>query len=274
MRRYIFILLTACCQHAAAQELFVFTEPASNMPAHSIGVRLNARYPVAHYGTFTPQRYMPEIMAGISRQLMLHTSATFSDIYSRRVRWESAKVYAKWRFYSNDDIHKHFRLAAFLEGAYSRNPFLYGELNLDGENSGIQGGLIATQLLNKLALSGTASVIKALGISGAHAEHSAHALQALNYTLSAGYLLLPRQYTGYRQTNVNVYMEMIGMKGLGKKDYNLDLAPALQVVISSNLKINAGYRFQVAGNMFRIANQNWVFGLERTFLGALQRKGK
>jgi hypothetical protein len=272
----IFISIIVCCmmQAALGQELYVFSEPASNMPAQSVATKLTYRTPVSKYNNYYKQRYTPEIMFGLSREWMVHLSTTFSDFYSPAVRWESIKGYAKWRFYSNDDVHQHFRLAAYAEGSYSRSPFYYGEINLDGDNSGVQGGLIATQLINKLAVSASAGVIKIFADRGLHADHFGHSLSGLNYNLSAGYLLLPRSYTNYRQLNVNLYVEALGMKGFENSDYMLDIAPALQFIFNSNFKINLGARFQASGNMLRVGEKNYFISLERTFLGALQRKKK
>ncbi len=275
MNKLILLLLFSVFSHClSAQELYVFTEPASNMPASSISAKLTAKYPNSKYNNYFKQRYKPEIMFGITKNLMVHASSTFSDYYSYRLRLESGRLYAKWRFYSKDDIHRHFRLAAFAEGAYSNSPFLYGDINLEGDNSGMHGGLIATQLLNKLAISGTAGVIKVYSKTAQHSGHEGHSLEALNYSLSAGYLLFPKSYTDYKQPNLNLYMEMLGMKGLKQNDFMLDLAPAVQLIVNSNLKINAGYRFQVKGNMLRVGEQSWQLSLERTFLGVLKNKTK
>jgi hypothetical protein len=272
MRVYLMLILVVSGIRLSAQELFVFSEPASNMPANSISAKVGFRSPVSQYNNYFKQRYMPEIMFGINKNLMIHASSTFSDFYSHLVRWESVKLYAKYRFFSSDDVHRHFRLAAFADGSYTRNPFLYGEINLDGDNSGIQGGLIATQLVNKLAVSTTVSLVKVIAKKGSHMEHETHSREALQYSLSAGYLLFPFQYKDFKQTNVNLYVEMLGMKGLKKNHYMLDLAPAIQFIFNSNLKINAGYRVQVTGNMLRVGEKNWVLGVERTFLGALRKK--
>lgn len=266
------LVLVAALQRSQAQELFVFSEPASNMPAKSVSAKLSATYPNSKYNNYFKQRYMPEVMFGISKQVMVHVSGTFSDYYYYKIKSESAKLYAKWRFYSNDDVHKHFRLALFAEGSYSNSPFYYGDINLNGDNTGVQAGVIATQLVNRFAVSGTASVIRVFAETGEHSGHEDHSLKAISYSLSAGYLLFPYDYTNYRQPNLNIYMELLGMRGLGLKHYMLDLAPALQLIINSNLKINAGYRFQINGNMLRVGEKSWVFGVERTFLGAFSRK--
>ncbi len=230
---FLFCLFIQAIQ---SQELYVFSEPASNMPAHSISAKLSYRSPVSRDNNFYRQRYTPEIMLGLDKHWMVHISGTFSDFYSPAVRSESVKGYAKYRFYSNDDVHQHFRMAAFAEASYSRSPFYYGDINLDGDNSGVQAGLIATQLVNKLAVSGTASVIKVFAEESEHVAHLGHSRQALYYSLSAGYLLFPLNYSSYRQTNLNIYFETIGMKGFEGGDYMLDLAPALQLIFNSNFK--------------------------------------
>ena len=211
-------------------------------------------------------------MFGLSRAWMLHLSGTFSYFYTPQLRWESVKTYAKYRIYSNDDVHKHFRLAAYAEAAYSRSPFYYTDINLDGDNSGVQAGLIATKLVDKLAVSGSAGIIKAFAAPNPHAGLSLSPMEGLNYNLSAGYLLLPRNYTDYGQTNLNLYVEAIGMKSFDGNGYLLDIAPALQLIFNSNFKINLGVRLQASGNMTRAGEKNYYISLERTFLGALKRK--
>jgi hypothetical protein len=272
MKLFIFALFTFLSSLSHAQELYVFSEPASNMPAKSMSAKLTAKYPDSRYNDFFKQRYTPELMFGVNKHLMVHTSATFSDYYTVNPAWESVKLYAKYRFFSIDEVHRHFRLAAFADGSYSRSPFLYGEINTDGDNSGIQGGLIATQLVNKLAVSGTAAFTKIFAEKGEHTVHEEHDVKAFNYSLSAGYLLFPRQYTDFNQTNLNLYLELIGMKGIDKKHTMVDLAPAVQLIFNSNLKVNLGYRFQLKGDMLRVGERSWLISVERTFLGALKRK--
>jgi hypothetical protein len=271
---YLCLLGCLFCQLTGAQELYVFSEPASNMPSNSVSAKLTYRTPVSKYNNDYKQRITPELMFGVNKKWMLHLAGSFSDFYTSQLRWESVKAYAKYRFYSNDDIHRHFRMAAFAEGSWSRSPFYYGDINLDGDNSGVQAGVIATQLLDKLALSGTASLLKVFADRAVHVQQLDHSVNAFYYSLSAGYLLFPLNYSDYKQTNLNIYCEAIGMKGLDKGDYMFDLAPALQLIFNSNFKINLGARLQVAGNMARIGEKNYYVSMERTFLGALKHRKK
>ena len=256
-----------------SQELYVFTEPASNMPAKSISTKISSKLlqSETHHANRIMQRYTPEVMFGISKQWMVHGTATFSDMYSSNLRWESVKLYAKYRFLSLDDVHTHFRMALFGDVAYSVNPVTFDELSLDGDHSGVQGGLVATQLWNKLALSTTLSYLK-VTTKKPRFNAEAYPYSAFNYTASAGYLLLPFRYTSYKQTNVNLYAELLGQQTLDRKMYYVDLAPAIQVIFNSNAKVNVGYRFQLNTNMQRMAEKSWLVSFEYVFLNALRRK--
>jgi hypothetical protein len=176
-------------------------------------------------------------------------------------------VYGKYRFLSNDDMFYHFRMAAFIEGSISRNKAMYDELSLDGDQSGIQAGIIATQLLHKLALSATVSRTEILQPS--RWDKSSIMIvpyAAFNYSLSAGYLVLPKKYTSYNQANLNVYMELLGQQTTGLKKYFVDLAPSAQLIFNSTAKLNAGYRFQLGSDMKRMSEQSWLISFEWTFL--------
>src|SRR6478609_7112961 len=259
MRKFFLLLLAVTLIRSSgwAQELFVFTEPASNMPSKSISAKITSRFPDSKYNDYFKQRYTPEVMFGVNKNLMVHVSTTFSDFYTPKVSWESVKGYAKWRFYSSDDVHQHFRMAAFVEGSYSKGPFLYEEINIDGDNSGIQAGLIATQLIKKFAISATVSGLKVFADQAEHIDHQGHSEKAVYYSLSAGYLLFPRNYTDYRQINLNLYVEFLGMSTIDPGHSMLDIAPALQLIFNSNTKLNIGARFQARGNMVRVGENSY-----------------
>lgn len=220
------------------------------------------------------QRYMPEIMFGINKNLMVHGVATFSNMHNTSFGWEGAYTYAKYRFLSKDDVRSHFRMAAFAEGGYSKNPLFYDELNVQGDVSGVQGGVIATQLINKLAVSSTVSYIQAL-YDKDKVHHTDIVDKAMMYTLSTGYLILPLEYTSYDQLNFNVYTELLAQQSIGdKKTHFIDLAPAIQFIFHSNSKLNFGYRFQLRGNAERAMERSFLVSFEHTFFNALRKKKK
>ena len=269
-----FLLLAGI--NAAGQELYVYTEPASNMPAHSISTKLTANFIGKNQRAANRfmQRYTPEVMLGVNKKLMWHIGGSFSDMHSSNFRWESVYTYVKYRFISVDDVHKHFRMAAFADASYTRSPFEFDEVSLQGDKSGIALGLIATQLINKLAVSATVSHTQVL--DGSRNDKIVYSpernYQAMNYSLSAGYLLFPRNYTDYRQTNMNLYVELLGQQTLDRSTHYWDLAPAIQFIFNSTSKVNIGYRFQLNGTMERMTERSWLLSYEWTFLNALKRK--
>jgi hypothetical protein len=275
MKQSWFLLFIFFACKIKGQELYVFTEPASNMPAKSISVKINGEFMGPQpWHNQAMQRIMPQVMFGISKKWMLHLVTTFGNMHTNQFAWESISLYNKYRFFSNDNVHRHFRMAAFLEASYRRSPFHQDEANLDGDKSGIRAGIIATQLWNKFALSGTIAHTQILDKS----RNSKNIIyvpsriyQAMSYSMSAGYLLLPKEYTDYKQTNLNLYTEFLAQQSLDRKAYYIDMAPALQLIFNSNTKLNFGYRFQLDGTMQRMAKHSWLISIERTFLNALKK---
>jgi hypothetical protein len=258
---------------AKGQELYVYSEPASNMPSKSISGKFTGIFVPDDnmYGKLA-QRYRPEIMFGFSKKVMVHLSGTFANMHTTNFGFESVALYGKYRFLSKDEIHQHFRMAVFADASYTRVPFHYDEISLGGDKSGVEAGLIATQLWHKFALSGTLSHTQVLDKSRSSdvmyiPERN---YQSLNYSISGGYLLLPREYTDYKQLNINLYTEFLGQQTLDRKTHYIDMAPALQFIFNSNAKLNLGYRFQLSGNMNRMTRQSFLVSFERTFLNALK----
>jgi len=258
-----------------AQELYPFTEPASNMPARSMSLKFGAMFGKGVHGNRIDQRFTPEAMFGVSKKWMVHGAFTLSNMYEGFYYFESARVYAKYRFLSNDEVHKHFRMAAFTTAAYSRNHLQHNELNLMGDHSGVQVGVIATQLWNKLAVSATVSETELFDKKRWNKDlPQQYAFRSINYSLSAGYLVLPRDYKDYNQTNLNIYAELLGGRNLDWKyeKYFLDLAPSIQLIFKSASKLNLGYRFELKSDIYRNMKNSWLISYEHIFLDALKKK--
>lgn len=270
-----YVLLAFSCALCISQELYVYTEPASNMPSNSVSTRLTGMFGNGNHSSKLLQRYKPEVMIGINKKWMVHGSVTFSNMHQDRFIFESSNLYAKWRFFSNDDVHKHFRMAAFGAVSYSRNHLNFNEINLNGDQSGAQIGIIITQLWNKLAVSGSGSLDEVLHRYRWDDSHrDLHAFEAVKYSISAGYLLLPLEYRDYEQTNLNLYIELLGSTNINwpQERYYLDLAPALQLIFNSTDKLNLGYRCQIAGDISRMANTSFIISYEHVFLNAFKKR--
>jgi len=260
------ILLAVCLMAMArpvlAQELYVNTEPASNMATGSLGIR------VENQGYFKPSyknRSTIEAMYGVSRHLMVHGSVYMSDYYNSSQHFEGGSVYAKYRFLSIDTVQRHFRGAFFAKLASINNPIVNREIILEGDNSGAQGGVVFTQLLHKLALSGSASYLRAFNNSGNYEISTNRVRNAAAYTLSGGYLLLPRNYRDYKQVNLNLYCELLGKTNPGHNESYLDVAPALQLIFNSTCRLDFSYRTPIYNDMQRNTKNMYLIRLEYNF---------
>jgi hypothetical protein len=270
MRRFLFLALVISCafRYASGQELYVFTEPASNMPTKSIGVRLTNEGMFNNPGFVS--RTIPEVMFGFNKNLMAHAQAFLSDM-DGKYRLEGGSLYAKYRFLSIDEAQSHFRAAAFGRISTSKRPTYTRDINLEGDNSGVQGGFVFTQLIHKLALSATLGYAHALKDSGRQITGMPRPNNMLSYSLSSGYLVLPFVYKNYKEPNFNVYFEMLGKTDPSSGQSYLDLAPAVQVILNSTTRIDLGYRFQAAGNMTdRYIKNMYLVRVEFNFFNALK----
>jgi len=261
-----------------AQELYPYAEPASNMPSKSISVKLGAMYGKGVHRSNTLHRYMPEVMFGLNKNWMVHASLGFSNMHENYFYYESAKIYAKYRFLSIDEIHKHFRMAAFASATYSRNHLDHNEINLQyADQSGVQAGIIATQLWHKFAISGTASISEVLDEERTEKVFpQKYAFESFNYSISAGYLIFPRSYIDYNQVNLNLYAELIGGRNINwpQEKYYVDLMPSIQLIFNSTSKLNLGYRFELSSDIYRLMRKSFMISYEQIFLNALRKKKK
>lgn len=267
MKKLILLLLPLVAGvKAVAQELYVNTEPASNMATHSLGIRLeNQEYFEPTYRNRTSL----EVMAGVSKNVMVHGSAYLSNYYQGQQQLEGGSAYVKYRFLSVDSVQKHFRGAFFLKASSIKNPVVNQEISLEGDNSGVQSGLVFTQLLHKLALSGSASYIHAFDNRGGYAVPTGNATSSIAYSLSAGYLLLPKTYSNYDQTNLNLYLELLGKDNPGYGQSYLDAAPAVQLIFNSVLRMDFSYRVPLYNAMERNSKNMYLIRLEYNLFNVL-----
>lgn len=279
MKKFIMIAVAiiAGTGMVAAQELYVNTEPASNMPANSLGIRLTNKFFSMEHSGDVGMRFEPEVMWGVNKRLMVHVLGYASNMMQSSIRAEGGSVYAKYRFLSLDQQHAHFRMAAYVRGSVIDNPYYpvipdgthamrpydNKELDLEGATSGVNGGIIATQLLHKLALSTTLGYSRYMNNVKDNIPEG-FSKNAVNYSLSAGYLVLPVKYKNFQQTNLNLYLELLGKTntdGVGRGSY-LDVAPAIQFIFNSTTRLDLSYRTQLAGDMPRNTFNSFLIRFE------------
>lgn len=245
-----FIALGIFIARGYGQELYVYSEPASNMATNAVGIRLNNYALLQRTPKATAYMLAPEVMFGVSKKLMVHAEGYFSNMQAK-FEANGASVYGKYRLYSQDEIHNHFRIAMY--GMLSRNnlPVTQKAIDLYGRNSGYLIGVVATKLINRVAYSAGTSVVHASDNARGNKFNNDGERNAINYNLSVGGLLLPEEYIDYKQTNVNLMAELLGQTNLQKGTSFLDLAPSVQFIFKSRMRLDLGYRFTLKEQLNR-----------------------
>ncbi len=260
--RLFYGIIYIFCIQLEAQELFVMTEPASNMPAGSIGVRSMNSFMFEKNENIN-YHLMPELMWGINKNWMLHVQS-FQSNSVQSLKFEGASLYTKYRFLSVDDLHKHFRIASFARISYNNADIHQESIETMGHNSGFEVGLVATQLIKKVAISSNLSIEKATNFANNLYFNSLKSKNALNYSLSIGKLIYPKNYKNFKQTNINFMLEFLGQT-LENKKSSLDIVPSIQFIINSQARIDLAYRRQIYSSIFVSAPNGFLVKIEYTF---------
>jgi hypothetical protein len=252
-----------------AQELFTFTEPASNMAAKAVGVRLNNYFMKDLHSNQTNYHLLPEVMIGLSKKIMVHAEAFLSNRNNIFVA-EGGSVYIKYRILSVDDVHSHFRVAAY--GRYSMNNSSIHQPAIDfqGHSSGYETGVVATKLLNKFAFSTSTSILHATDNGVNKFLFGEKNRTAVNYTLSIGKLMLPKEYISYKQVNVNAMLELLGQINTRTAEGFTDIAPSLQFIVNSRLRMDIGYRIPINTTLHRTAPEGFLIRAEYNFFSVFK----
>jgi len=289
--RCLFILsfsffLTSASQ---AQELFIQNEPASVLPKSSIAFRsihqfytedgvLRSRQALRITRGMTA-KWEIGLEAGISNHnhpnlvSELYTDGDLDHDHSHHGGGEvnaehvhpstftGFNLYSQYRFYTQDGPNEHLRAAAYGMLSSNRTTHHYAEPNLLHRNAGASAGLILTWLKDKFAASGRLGGIVPFGYSPKDSDRYFRSGNAMDYALSLGYLLYPRKYKGYQQTNVNLYLEFMGRAfqqarirdeirwypALNSDETHpgayLDVNPGIQLILDSRFRIDFSTAF-------------------------------
>ena len=306
------------------QELYPLNEPASNVPKGAIGVRVfNQSYLEGNtvrsldalrimYGVLPRLTVMATISTSnhhgtdFPSNLATHTHTGNQTVFSTGsykvgipypYLFNGISMYAKYRFISSDGQNSHFRMTAY--GAYSYLNVAHDEAepNLLDDTKGYGGGLITTYLKNRFALSLTSGVIIPQQHTGSIPDPYGTGLiptelkygRAVEYNLSFGYLLFPRKYTDYKQTNWNLYMEFMGKSyqqaqiiQYGVKDVPIstpllqkgnyvDACPGIQAIIQSNLRIDFSVKLPMINKSYAHFYPVYVLGIQRYFFPGVKK---
>ena len=269
MKIFIFSFTLLISFSLNAQELFVVTEPASNMPSGSIGVLLTQSAFKEKYEDGYSYHSMPELMWGVNKNIMIHAT-TFLSSRSNKLINEGYSLYSKWRFYSVDDFHSHFRLAAYGRVSVNNSDIHQEQIEIMGHNSGYETGIVATQLLNKVAISTSISFEKALDNTPNNKFPTTQGNSATNYSLSFGKLMLPKVYTNYKQTNMNLMLEFLGQTINSNGKSYIDIVPSIQFIFNSQSRLDIAYRGELMSSMFRTAPNGIYLNFEYTLFNVFK----
>jgi hypothetical protein len=82
--------------------------------------------------------------------------------------------------------------------------------------------------------------------------------------------MLPKIYTSFNQTNVNLMFELIGQRLNGNQKSFLDIGPSIQFIVKSQARFDIGYRRQLYSTMERTAPNGMVFKFEYLFFNVFK----
>lgn len=277
-----------------AQELFPNTEPASNIPKKTLGLRYIGEAYSDGNGYIRNVNAL-RLMYGLTPRLSIYLTGSSSNHHKKNLptdypyhntpergvfkpyAFNGMSLYVKYRFLSIDEEKSHLRMAVYAEGSTVNTAHDEGEPRLMDDTKGFGFGYISTYLKNKFAISLTLGGI----FPGKYVGYQSDVIEsmpdipttvkygdAFNYSLSIGHLLLPKTYNSYKQTNINVYLELMG-KYFGdtkvwitpqgvpqylvetafipsalRKGYYLDIVPGVQFIFNSNTRLDVSANFR------------------------------
>ncbi|GAA4027420.1 hypothetical protein GCM10022386_08570 [Flavobacterium cheonhonense] len=264
MRKIILFLIAISSQNITSQELFVVTDPASNVPANSLAVNVMQSLFKEEMKSGYNYHFMPEVTYGLNKNIMFRASAFISN-RSNQLVTEGGSFYTKYRFYSSDDLNSHFRMAAFGRYSFNNADIHQEQIEILGHNTGFEGGFVATKLIKKLAISSSVSFEKAFDNKPDYPFPDNMGDNATNYTLSFGKLMYPKKYTSFKQTNINLMVEFVGQTINENGKSYLDVVPAIQFIFNSQARLDLAYRQELLSSMVRSAPNGFYFNLYYTF---------
>lgn len=162
------------------------------------------------------------------------------------------------------------------------------EASLLDDSKGFGGGIISTYLKNHFAVSLTLGYNRP-GIYEEYVKFDneptvTHTTiqygQSINYSLSFGYLLFPKIYRDYNQTNWNIYLECIGKtydkaiiyqneirltpqnSTLIAGNY-LEIHPGIQAIVRSNLRVEMSIGLNLINRSYTKQYPIFSLGIQR-----------
>jgi hypothetical protein len=216
-------------------------------------------------------------------------------------RFDGVDLYGQYRILSHDGTNRHFRMAAYAEASKVSITSHLAEPDLLFHNSGLGGGVIGTYLEHHFAATLTTGFIIPQPFNGDSYDNYGGIYptkinygNAMIYNLALGYLLYPAHYKNYHQTNVNVYLELLG-KSYGSAsvsqqdgiDYRaisdniailkagnyIDADPGIQFILRSNMRVEASVDLKLWNESYVHNYPVYVLAVQRYFYPGKQKQG-
>ncbi len=281
LRKFILIIvLYLICNVSFSQELYIVTHPAANLSKN----RIEFRNVVMEYNGFQYYHNSFELNYGILGNLTLYNSVfyTMENGYNFFGNYEGS---ARYRLYDIDKKNYHLRFAAqtALLVPVNSKPVVGDQVEYEihpghkvkfynfvnditipsidfhtTDNYTFKNDVIVTNLIKKLAITG------GMGFNINFPKNDFKFGNYFNWSLAFGYLLLPRQYSGYNDVNINLYSESKAYffyknQFLGQDIYNsggfrLDTYLGIQAIFFSSLMAELSYKIPVHSNEFTETN--------------------
>ena len=286
----LIIICLNCClaTKVRSQELYIHADAASPVPR---GV-FSFRYSMEAYQEEYNRKHWHALRLyyGISNNLSVTGSLTASNHHLREfpanpyayftnhhqkgfsrdypLNFDGGHVNLRYRLFSHDEPNGHIRIAAFAEGSYINSAHDEAEPHLLGDNTGYGGGIIATQLIKKLALNVTAGLMRPTMYHQKKDNLKFRSGNARYVIFSAGYLLYPKAYNSYNDLNINIYMEALYKEYdaatlyINEQHENIEffpylregrymeLRPGLQFIMNSRNRLDISAGITVYGRTF------------------------
>ena len=254
-----FLIFLFLYNNSYSQELYINTEAASLIPKGTKVIRFN------YYNIFLNQTnekesvknallFTPSLAYGLSKKIMISGSFQFSNKpYEKDLGtnfgFNGFKLYSKQRIFTTDKQKNHTRLSSFVKYSFHKEKFMKSNIDLELQDNGFEFGLIGTQLIKKLAISITSAYTRVNDIYDK--SNNLFRLGTLKNSISAGYLVFPRKYKSYKQTNFNIYLEYITNTITNKyfperfNKFSSTLAPGIQFIILSRSRLDFSYKIRI-----------------------------
>jgi hypothetical protein len=272
----IFLLLFAIKSYS--QELYIVTYPAANLSKH----RVEFRNIVLGYDNFKYYHNSFALNYGLLGNLTLYNNVYYSLDQSNKF-FGNYEFAARYRFKDIDFDKKNYHIRTAIQSGIvipvNAIPIVGGAVEYElhpghrvrlfnfvnditvpsidfhtTDNYTIKNDLIVTNLLKKFSITGD------MGFNINVPKSDFKFGNYFDWTLSMGYLLLPREYKGYNDVNVNLYVEnlayyfykneFLGSTIKNSGGFRLDTYLGIQTILFSSLMLEMSYKIPVHSNEY------------------------